>query len=969
MAALFVNEVASRDALAMFDIPLDDWPDHLPELGQLVQSHTSTIMETWEDLIERRLPASKHTSHRAKLRDQLPQFLQKIGRDLVAGREGQNSAAQPAAREYGLESWQLGWELDLVVRDYQLLYHAILITARNDLGRELSGIETQNLARFLHDASLEAIRVFMLHRGTTQTIVSAPALGTDLFDSCSDAIIQLNVDGTIVHWNCGAERIYGWPADKIVGNHIATILPPDRRLEFDRCIAMLKNGREVPPFDTVRRRADGTDVSVSISASPIHDAAGNLQGYMSIARDISDRVRAAEALRDALEEAERASRAKSEFLANVSHELRTPMNAIIGMTELALDEELSPELRDYLETTRESADLLLSLVNDVLDISKLEAGKFVLEDVNFSLRELVDETVRGISSRAYRKGLELACNVASNVPDNLHGDPLRLRQILTNLVGNAIKFTDEGEIVVEVNLHAGSGRSCVLQFAVSDTGIGISEQDQQRVFAPFTQADASSTRRFAGTGLGLAIASHLINCFRGQFWVESEVGSGSIFFFTARFALADQDARGRPTQSTAVERLRDLPVLVADDNETNRQIIGRLLEEWHMVPVLANDAKSAMQQLEAAAHQGRPIALAVIDAIMPEHDGFELVEEIHEKDDLGTKTILMLSAADRLAFKEKCLETAYDGVLEKPISQSNLFDAIATTLGVATFDSTRGSELKGAKPPERILNVLLAEDTPANRKVVERVLAKRGHSVTAAGNGREAVDLFHQNEFDVILMDVQMPSMDGFQATDAIRKYEEEHAAASRIPIIAMTAHAMVGDRHRCLAAGMDDYISKPINIRRLIELVESYGQKGPRFRHDPQSIRIDMASRVAPPLTPMEMTDIMDLEKSLRRLDGDQSLLVDLIGFYLDDYPGLLTRIEEATAAGDAASLERAAHSMKGLVANFDAMTAKDIAQQIESRAKQRDLANTKELIEGLKQAATDLAEQLERYRRSAAS
>lgn len=947
----------------MFDLALDYCPDQLPELGQLLQSRASTIMSKWEELIEQHLPSSKRTSYRADLRNHLPQFLHKVGRDLVAGRGGSPLAAKPAAREHGLQRWQQGWELELVVRDYQLMYDAIVQVARDNLGRELSSREAQNLTKILQDASVEAIRAYISHFKASQTITKTSAKGADLFEGCNDAIVQLNCDGEIVRWNSGAERIYGWSASEILGSHVSTILPPDRRLEFDRCIAMLKNGRNVAPFDTVRRRADGTDVSVSISVSPVFDSDTNLLGYISIARDISDRVRAAEVLRDALEEAERASRAKSEFLANVSHELRTPMNAIIGMTELALDEALSPELRDYLETTRESADLLLSLVNDVLDISKLEAGKFVLEDVNFSLREVVDETVRGISSRAYRKGLELVCKVASNVPDSLHGDPLRLRQILTNLVGNAIKFTDDGEIVVEVSLNSGSGRSCVLQFSVADTGIGISEQDQQRVFAPFTQADASSTRRFAGTGLGLAIASHLINCFRGQFWVKSEIGAGSTFYFTARFALSDHDLHSQPTVSPLVESLRNLPVLIADDNETNRQILGRLLEEWHMVPILAGDAKTAIERLESAVLEGQPIPLAVVDAIMPKHDGFQLVDEIKGRVSTSTKTILMLSAADRLAFKEKCLETAHDAVLEKPISQSNLFDVIATTLGVSTFDANREGAFRGTKPPARILNVLLAEDTPANRKVVERVLAKRGHNVTAAVNGREAIDLFHQGDFDLILMDVQMPSMDGFQATEAIRKFEEEGSAVNRMPIIAMTAHAMVGDRHRCLAAGMDDYISKPINIRRLIELVETYGEKAPRLECSTDAGG-DPATRSSSIQRMTESADIMDLDKALRRLDGDRSLLIDLIGFYLEDYPALLTRLEDSLASNDSASVERAAHSMKGLVANFDAMTAKDIAQQLESRAKQRDLANAADLIDNLKQAAAELAEHLEAYR-----
>ena len=950
----------------MFDIALDDWPDQLPELGQFIQGNVPAIMTTWEGLIDKYLPASNRTIHRTELRDHLPQFLGKLSKDLAAGREGQKAAARPAARQHSLQRWQQGWELELVVRDYQLMFHAIIFVAHDVLSRELTTVETQNLNKLLQDCSVEAIRTYLSFRSQNDKLSKNTPITYGLLDNCSDAVIEMAIDGTILRWNSGAEKIYGYHADNVVGSHAALILPPDRRLEFERCIAMLKNGRDVPPFDTVRRRADGTDISVSITASPIRDKQGNLQGFVSIARDISDRVRAAEALRDALEEAERASRAKSEFLANVSHELRTPMNAIIGMTELALDEELSPELRDYLETTRESADLLLSLVNDVLDISKLESGKFELDEINFSLRELIDETVRSISSRAFRKGLELVCRVGTNVPDNLHGDPLRLRQILTNLVGNAIKFTDVGEIVVEVSMDSTSGRSCVLRFSVADTGIGISEEDRDRVFAPFTQADASSTRRFAGTGLGLAIASHLISCFRGNFWVESEVGVGSTFFFTARFALADEIVAKRPPQFPVVEKLRDLPILIADDNETSREIIAKLLLDWQMAPVPASDAQSALEKLEAACAVGKPIPLAVIDAIMPERDGFQLVEQIRENARLGTKTILMLSSADRLAFKERCQELKFDSILEKPISQSNLFDAIATAMGVSTIDPIRPRDLKFVRPPERVLNVLLAEDTPANRKVVEKVLSKRGHNVTSASNGREAVDLFHQCDFDVILMDVQMPSMDGFQATEAIRTYEEEHQASDRIPIIAMTAHAMVGDRHRCLAAGMDDYISKPINIRRLIEIVESYGQEGPRMSRtgDKQGGHTKLMNN--PPYGAEEASEIMDLEKSLRRLDGDRSLLIDLIGFFLEDFPALLVRMDEAAGADDAASLERAAHSMKGLVANFDAMVARDIAQHIETAAKQRDMATAKGLIDGIKQAASELAEHLERYRQS---
>ncbi len=954
-------------ASAMYEMAFDDWPDQLPELGQAIRAHSSSILKAWEELIEKYLPTSSRTIHRVELRDHLPQFLDKLSQDLIAGREGRDAATQPVARQHGIQRWQQGWELELVIRDYQLLLHAIITVVSEQFTRDLTNVETQNLTKLLQEAGVVALRTFLSFRGTQENNREDVPILHGILENCNDAVIELSLDGTILYWNQGAEKIYGYHAENILGSHIGTILPPDRQLEFDRCIAMLKSGRDIPPFDTMRRRGDGTDVSVSITASPVRAQDGTLQGYVSIARDISDRVRAAEALRDALEEAERASRAKSEFLANVSHELRTPMNAIIGMTELALDEELSPDLRDYLETTRESADLLLTLVNDVLDISKLESGKFVLDEVNFNLRDLVDETVRSISSRAFRKGLEIACRVAPNVPAILHGDSLRLRQILTNLVGNAIKFTDEGEIVVEVKLNTSSGRSCVLQFSVSDTGIGISPENQQRIFAPFTQADASSTRRFAGTGLGLSIATHLINCFQGQFWVDSQLGAGSTFYFTTRLTLADDSADDRRSKQPAVQQLRNLPVLVADDNDTNREIITKLLAGWHMAPISTNNARTALDEIESSVAQGKTIPLAVIDAIMPGRDGFQLIEDINLKSRSGTKTILMLSAADRIAFKERCQELDFDGVLEKPISQSNLFDAIVTAMGVATVDPVRPGDLHSARP-ERILNVLLAEDTPANRKVVDRVLTKRGHNVTSASNGRETVDLFRQNTYDVILMDVQMPSMDGLQATEAIRACEEEHQAAKRIPIIAMTAHAMVGDRHRCLAAGMDDYISKPINIRRLIEIVESYGQERPRLNPQEKMLH-DNQSGSMPAYGRADDGDIMDLERALRRLDGDHSLLIDLIGFFLEDYPGLLAKMDEAATTGDASSLERAAHSMKGLVANFDAHLAKEIAQQIETASKERDMETAVGLIDGMKSAAAELAKQLELYRQNEAS
>lgn len=945
----------------------DEWPEHLPELGQSIAAHSAEIMRDWESLIEQRMPSSERTAHRVALRDHLPQFLQSLARDLSAGRDGKETESRPAAREHGLQRWRQGYELELVVRDYQLLFHAIVGVVQPCLERELTVAEVQNLSSLLNEASLIAINTFNSFQTETNRPTSPDEHADSVFESCTDAVIVVSIDGIIRKWNPGAEALYGYQAQEIVGSPLSVLIGPERKRELERYMKMLRSGKVVEPIDTVRQRVDGSEVSVSFAATPLFFE-DEQNRFVIIERDISHRVRAAEALREALEEAERANRAKSEFLANVSHELRTPMNAILGMTELALAEEVTPELRDYLQTSHESAQMLLALVNDVLDLSKLEAGKIELETVPFSLREMLDDTIRSLSSRAYRKGLEIACVVSNKIPDTLVGDPLRLRQIITNLVGNAIKFTDAGEIVVEVNLDVKSGKSCVLRFSVSDTGIGISETDQQRIFAPFTQADASSTRQFAGTGLGLAISAHLVNCLRGQFWVQSEVGVGSIFYFTARFAMPDDQRSTKDLQQTDILSLRNMQVLVADDNDTNRTIIGSLLSDWQMRPVLACDAPSAIDTLAAAREEGESIPLVVIDALMPHQDGFDLAAEIKAAEEPQPKTILMLSAADRIAFKERVEELEIDGIIEKPISQSNLFDAIASTMGVATVDQQDADPKLEKLSAELSLEVLLVEDTPANRKVVERILSKRGHRVTSASNGREALDLVRERDFSLVLMDVQMPSMDGIQATEAIRSHEAETGVQQHIPIIAMTAHAMAGDRQRCLAAGMDDYISKPISIRNVINIVEKYGMQKPSNLQTKQGppVEKNACSSKEDSESNGDLKTEIDLEKAKERLAGDEELLDDLIGFYLEDYPPLVEQIERAVTDNNSEALQRAAHSLKGLISNFEAENCRELAERVEHDAKHNDVKTAASNFGALKEMCRILAQELIHHRES---
>lgn len=518
--------------------------------------------------------------------------------------------------------------------------------------------------------------------------------------------------------------------------------------------------------------------------------------------------------------AEKANKAKSEFLANISHELRTPMNAIIGMTELALEESLSPTVRDYLETSAGAAKNLLDLLNEILDFSRIEAGKFSLNSVPFRLQETLDACIKTMAVRAHHKGLQLICEISEDVPDLLEGDPQRLRQVLINLIGNAVKFTLNGQVLLRVSEQSRTADQITLLFAVVDTGIGISQEDQDPIFAPFAQADASTTREYGGSGLGLAICSDLIRMMGGRLWVESALGRGSTFSFTAQLRLGAQTA-AEEVQSLSV--LENLPVLVVDDNATSRRILESTLKSWSMRPQLAASGEDALRQLQTAAAAGKPYPMVLLDASVSAMDGVALMDQIVDEVRLAGATILMASSADRQAFAEHCAEGRFAACLEKPVSRSALLEVFQEVLsGDAPIAVSRPSKPTPtpAPPLSRPLRVLLADDTRANQKLITAILEKRGHSVRSVSNGLEALDMLEHQEFDVVLMDVQMPVMDGFQATAAIRALAKPSRA--QLPIIAMTAHSMPGDKERCLAAGMDAYLSKPINRHKLIEVIEN---------------------------------------------------------------------------------------------------------------------------------------------------
>jgi PAS domain S-box-containing protein len=645
---------------------------------------------------------------------------------------------------------------------------------------------------------------------------------TSTLSYISDFAYIYDRDGRFLFVNRPLLELWGITLEEAVGKNFFDLgYPHDLAEQLQRQVREVFETKQGVTGETPYTSPKGVAGYYEYIFSPAFAPDGSVEFVAGSTRDITQRKRAEAELRTAKEAAEGANQAKSEFLANMSHEIRTPMNGVIGMTDLLLDSELTSEQRENLGMIKTSGDALMTVINDILDFSKMEAGKLELDPIDFTSRDAIGDAANAVALRAHQKGLELIVDIDAAVPLTLRGDPGRLRQILLNLLGNAIKFTDRGEVVLRVTSAAATPRDVVLHVAISDTGVGIPPDRQQRIFEAFTQVDGSTTRKYGGTGLGLTISSRLVQLMGGRISVESELGRGSTFRFTASVALGDA---GAATVVIPYVDLRDVAVLVVDDNVTNRYLLEAMLVGWRMAPTLAANVSDAMAALRAAQLAGRPFTVVLADFQMPDADGFALAEAIRADPAIADTTVVMLTSGGQPGDAARCRELNIAAYLPKPIKRADLRAAILLALGAPSTTTHRQPlvtrhSLREARRTDRIL---LVEDNAVNQLVAMRLLERRGHTVVVATNGREALAILEESKwvgFDCVLMDVQMPEMDGFECTAIIRS--KEPVTGVHLPIVAMTAYAMSGDEARCLAAGMDAYLSKPIEPNALFDVVD----------------------------------------------------------------------------------------------------------------------------------------------------
>ena len=766
-----------------------------------------------------------------------------------------------------------------------------------------------------------------------------------IVETTPDGYYEVDINGNYSYFNDAMCDLLGYSRVEMTGmNHRAYLDDANSEKLLNAINQVYRTRESIKALDFTFKRRDGSLRYAESSITLITDDQGEPIGFGGFLHDVTER-RQAEALAQAKMAAETANREKSRFLANMSHEIRTPLNSIIGLIELMLETDLRPDQREDLDVVISSAYALLSLINNLLDYSKIEADKFELENTPFDLREFMRDTIRMMGMRTQTKGLELAYRVAADVPDRLVGDPGRLRQILLNLIENAVKFTEEGEVVVNVTAHQINRNKADVRFSVEDTGIGIPRDKQKDVFSAFKQVDAKTTSQYGGTGLGLAVSSQLVRLMGGELTVSSEMGRGSRFEFVATFKRMREDPF--KAEKTATDDLKDIRVLVVDDNATTRRLTKEMLDSWLLEAHFASNAEQARQILS----EDRNLDLVLIDSDMPGSDGFSLARWIRDQQLKDLRVVMMLTFP-QLKRKAEFEELGVKVGVIKPLNPPELNNVLLVALDKKKMDKDIARMQKGpaakSKAPRRSLKILVAEDTPFNQTFILRLLEKNGHQPILVENGQQALESFNPDTFDVVLMDVQMPEMDGFEATREIRKLEAGSGSHGHMPIIAMTAYATEGDRERCLEAGMDDYVSKPISASKLFQAIDALIPAEPETQASPSDS----------PAADGHKSVSLNAEGLIRSFENDQHLFQELVEIFLNDSPQMLSALRDSLNSNDADTFKRTAHSLKGMLRNFQAESAAETAfelEQIGDRGK----------LDGADQIVDSLADQLEEVSR----
>ena len=752
-----------------------------------------------------------------------------------------------------------------------------------------------------------------------------------IVEQSSEAIWTKDLAGTITSWNSGAAAMFGYPPAEALGRalNVAESTPEEEEARMQRLVAGEKFS-----YDAKAMTRSGTAIDIQVAVAPLLDEINQCIGSIAVARDVTQHKRSEEALRLAREAAESASQAKSSFLARMSHEIRTPMNGVLGMTELLLETGLTSAQRKYAETVQRSGQNLLGIINDLLYFSKIEAGKLELENVDMDLRRTIEDTVDLLAERAHVKGLELACSIPADVVTHVRGDPLRLGQVLNNLVGNAIKFTEQGSVVIRVAGLEETAQNVTMRFEVTDTGAGISAAAQSRIFEEFAQADGSTTRKHGGSGLGLAISRQLVEMMGGNIHVESALGAGSTFWFTSRFEKQEaQHARVAP-----MGMLTGVRALVVESGVINRGILQAQMGNWGMNIQVAATLEQSIDLLAQAAARNAPYDIAIIDLGLPGMDALGLARAIRARADAKVRLVML---THRQVDIKSARDAGIDACLDKPVRQTVLYECLVNVMAGQPQQAVAPAvrEPLNTAPAGIRGNILLVEDNLINQQVALGILQIQGYGVTLANDGREAVDAYAQGVFDLILMDCHMPEMDGFEATREIRR-RERSSIGKRVPIVALTANAMAHDREDCLNAGMDDHLSKPFSMLTMQAMLDRWI---PQAASTPAQAA-EPAAR--PPAKAAEVLDRQVLDQLSKLLKSKPEVFARVINLYLVESPKLMLKLKQAAAANDAPEIARTAHSLKSSSANVGARLLSRYCGDIEASARRADTGEACKIV-----------------------